>query len=119
MLAGAFHVFHVSAPFQMSRFELVRDSADVSWIDASMSNCLPIRVEPRLDQSELIEDRTVQLRVWIWRLPAWHGDIVIEAKVPDSIVVGEQWSLPGEALREIWRLGVRPKGLIIALVLQY
>jgi hypothetical protein len=49
MLAGALHIFHVTAPFQVSRFELICDRADIGGIHASMSNCLPIRVEPRLD----------------------------------------------------------------------
>jgi hypothetical protein len=118
MLAGALHIFHVAAPFQMSRFELICDRADIGGIHASMPNCLPIRVEPRLDQNELVEYRTVLLRFWIRRLAAYHRDVVVETKMPDSIVVREQLSLLSEALRKVWSLGFWPKGLIIALILQ-
>ncbi|WP_422298922.1 hypothetical protein [Candidatus Binatus sp.] len=87
MLAGVLHIFHIAAPFQMSRFKLICDRAHVRRIDASMSNRLPIRVEPGLSQSEIIEYRTVQLRVWIGRLTAYHRDVIVKAEVPDSIVV--------------------------------
>src|SRR5882762_3488840 len=73
------HVFHVSAPRESTRRQLVRDRLHFTGEHASLSYGLTVRVQlDRGTRDEVLVNLTSALRHNIRSLPAYQGDVVVE-----------------------------------------
>jgi hypothetical protein len=92
-------------------------TSDLGRIDAAHAHRLPVGAHR--PGHELVEaEETVALGLWVGRLARDHRDVVVEALVPDAVVLAQELAAGGQRLREVRGLAVRPEGVVEVLVLQ-
>lgn len=113
------HVFHVRLPRETGVGELVGDGANALGIHATRAGKLAVGVGLFGGGREFAKRRAVGLRSGVGRLPADHGDVVVQAEMADAVIAGQQRALLGQFLGEIRSDRLRAERDLIGLVLQH
>src|SRR5207245_7311999 len=89
------------------RLELVRNGQDRCGVDAALADGLTVGPGSGHARNEVRVLLAIPLRVGIGRLSADHRDVVVEARVPDAVVLPHKRTGLRELAREIRRRGFR------------